>query len=348
MARASGAFSGTDSGFVRRSGRQLTLNGKPYRFVGLNMYSATTNFSFSWGCGVDDTATIAADLTSLRPYQNVVRSWFFQQMATVKPANGGPSRNWTAFDLLLDSARARNIKVIPVLGDQWGDCEATTGSVEKIESWYAASGGNTGYKLTPMNADVNLSYRDWVSQVVTRYKDRTEILMWQMMNEAEIKVAAGGACGSSATLKTWADDIAALIKSIDTNHLVCVGSLGIQQCGILGDDYQTLHSGSNIDICEYHDYAYPSEAMPTGSSKLSHRLTQAAALGKPIFVGEMAMDQAEANRTTWMTSKINTQFAQGVAGYLLWNWVRGASPGTWYEIGLNDPVLPTLAAYRTT
>ena len=212
------------------------LNGAPYRFTGFNIYNANSRNN-CWfpmvGGGLDKA------LTDIGGGAEAFRAWFFQPLATTSGA-----RDWSAFDATLATARAHNVRVIMTLTDHWGACESTG---LKGEAWYTS-----GYKSS-VHAGERATYREFVREVVTRYRDNPTILMWQMVNEAESK-ASGGGCSSVNVLKNFAADIGGLIKSIDPNHLVSLGTMGAGQCAAQGADYQTLHSLPVIDVCEVHDY----------------------------------------------------------------------------------------------
>jgi len=82
-----------------------------------------------------------------------------------------------------------------------------------------------------------------------------------MINEASV-VQADGTCNESAgasALRAWADDVAGVIRSVDPNHLISLGT-GLQGgCGYQvtsnpsSNDYGYVHAGPNIDLCEYRD-----------------------------------------------------------------------------------------------
>src|SRR5262245_7397643 len=120
------------TGFIQRQGAQLTLNGQPYRFTGINIYNANSDgycgYNLASGTALSDT------LDMIGSGGDVIRAWFFQSFATT---NG--QRDWTAFDHMLSVAAAHDMRVIPVLGNQWADCEPAAGY--KDESWY--EGGYT-------------------------------------------------------------------------------------------------------------------------------------------------------------------------------------------------------------
>jgi mannan endo-1,4-beta-mannosidase len=331
------------SGFVSRAGTQLVLNGSPYRFTGLNIYNANSvdNCWYTLGTG----SALDSSLAAIGSGKEAMRTWFFQYEAT---RNG--ARDWTAFDHTLAVARSRGVRVVATLVNQWGQCEGWSSYPDgyKGESWYA-----NGYRTLPSSPGMSATYRDWVAEVVARYRNDPTILAWQLVNEAEAKTSYGGSCSSTApaTLKAFAADMASLVKSVDPNHLLSLGTIGSGQCGAAGSVYKDLHSVPGLDVCEYHDYTLA--AMPGDQwNGLATRLRECGELGKPLFVGELGIATSSVggliDRATVVGSKLSAQFAAGVAGILVWDWRDAAHGGSslgGYEIGPLDPVLGMLSAY---
>ena len=322
------------TGFVTRVGTQLMLDGRPFRFTGLNIYNANSRDNCWYSMGNDDDV-LDTSLAAIGPAQNVFRSWFFQRLAT-----RGGIRDWSAFDHTLAVAARHGQRVIVTLADQWGACEDDSASIYKVESWY-----QTGYR-TPGRSDLT-SYRDWVAEVVARYRDNPTVLMWQLMNEAENKVAGMPVCGAPATLKTWADDMSRLVKSVDARHLVSIGTIGSGQCGAVFEDYAALHSSPDVDLCEYHDYGAPGKPIPGDAwNGLAKRIAQCNALRKPLFIGESGIrDTPLPTRAGHFDAKLRAQFEAGVAGVLVWAWNGRGSAAQDFDIGPGDPLLGVLQQY---
>jgi endo-1,4-beta-mannosidase len=313
------------AGFIGHSGSQFTLGGQPFVFTGFNIYQANSrsNCSVTMGTGSGlDTA-----LSSIGSGSEVFRAWFFQSLATT-----GGARDWSAFDHTLAVAKAHGVKVVVTLGNQWGSCE---GSQYLTDSWYAG-----GYKTQVISGDT-VPYRQYVQEIVNRYKNDPTIAMWQLINEAEIKTGqSASSCSSTTDLYNFTADVSSLIKSIDSNHLVNLGQMGGGQCGSQGNDYQLLGSIPTIDVLEYHDYGHDGEAMP---ANLSRDVSVSKSLGKPIFVGEAGIQVGSsctlAARATELHAKIDAAQAAGVGGWLVWSWNSSPSnPASW-EVGPGDPAL---------
>lgn len=331
------AVTAAPSPFVKRAGTNLVLKGKPYRFTGLNIYNANSRGECWYA--MSSGPTLSQSLEAIGPRKEAFRAWFFQSLAT-----SGGQRDWRAFDHTLAVARAHGVKVIATLTNQWGDCEA---GGYKADSWYT-----NGYKqLDPGGVT---SYRKWVAQVVSRYRNDPTILAWQLINEAEVKPGRdvpGCSPNPAATLKSFATDVSGLIKSIDRNHLVSLGTIGGGQCGTQGTLYRNVHSVPTIDLCEYHDYHEPNDPIPGDQwNGLQVRIDQCNALRKPLFVGETGIVPNDVGgtlqaRAAAIDAKLRAQFSRGIVGNLQWAW--SALGSTWddYDVGPRDPVLRVLGNY---
>ncbi len=319
-----------NSPFVTSEGTELRLDGNPYRFTGMNVYNANSRgqcwYALASGPGLDEA------LAEMSSGTEVIRAWFFESLATTEG-----ERDWSGFDHTLAVARAHGVKVIPTLTNQWGDCEA---GGFKDDSWY-----DGGY---------NDSYRDWVTEVVSRYRNDPNILAWQLVNEAEVKPSAGAtSCspGAPDILTDFAADIGGWVKALDPEHLVSLGTIGGGQCGAQGGEYAQVHAVDAIDLCEYHDYNAPSAPMPGDQwNGLQVRLDQCAALDKPLFVGETGIRPNDVGgtleaRANAFDAKFDAQFQAGVVGELVWAWSSLGSTLGDFDVGPDDPTIDVLAAY---
>ncbi len=327
------------SSFVTRSGGQLLEGGSTFRFHGLNLY----NINGDGDCGYW-IPNLNTELDAIGSSANVVRGWFFQYLAT-NHATG--ARDWTKMDATLATLRAHGIRVIATLADQWGACEAAAPRSQLTQAWY-----QSGYKTVPYDADVSNSYREWVAEIVTRYRNDPTILAWQLMNEATAVSDASGSCpnqdAAAAALQGWAADMAGLVKSIDPNHLLSIGTSGSTQCGTTGSRYQALYATTGVDICESHDYTAPTVSISDG---ILFEIASCVSLNKPIFVGELGITGSSVGgslteRATLFAAKFGAQMVAGMAGELVWAWRSagdGGSSQTSWDIGPGDPTLGALA-----
>jgi CSLREA domain-containing protein len=339
------------SGFVTRDGNDLRLDGAPYRFSGVNIYNANSD---GWCREAIDDATLDSSLDAINlswSGHGVIRAWFFQTLA---PDGTSGAPDWSRFDRLLRMAAERGYKVIPTLADQWGECGARVAPTYayKTEAWYTGGYAAPDPALAAAHGGSWLSYRDWVAQVVARYKDDPTVAFWQLMNEAEVNPAgAFGACppgdGPRDTLIDFATDMSGLVKSIDHDHLLSLGTIGGGQCGTSGPQYKDVHAIPDIDLCEYHDYT-PNQSIPGDQwNGLGARIQQCAELGKPLVVGELGIRPIDVggsldDRERVLTAKIQAQMARGVDGVVAWDFSPTGSTLGDYDIGPGDPTLRAL------
>ena len=75
------------------------------------------------------------------------------------------------------------------------------------------------------NAVIIAAYKKYISAFVGRYVNEPTIMAWELANEPRCAGSSGSpsAACNSTMLTTWAAEISAYIKSIDSNHLVAIG-----------------------------------------------------------------------------------------------------------------------------
>lgn len=317
------------------------LGGAPFRFTGLNVFNAASGFPHSADyCG--QPTDLDADSADFGSGVQVIRTWFFQRLATTPDGR----RDWTGLDRLVESARRHQLRIIAVLGNQWADCEGYPSAAAgyKNVGWY-----RSGYRAQRPPGQP-ATYRSWVREVANRYRDDSTIMMWQLLNEPEAADGPMGTCPAGAATALWnfTKDVSELLKAVDPDHLVSIGTAGSGQCGAVSEQWVSLTALPTVDVAEYHDY----ETAPMPGDRwngLATRLKEAAELGKPLVVGEVGVraDQVGGvfGRADVIGRKLVAQFRAGAAGVLLWSWrgrAAGGSDSAGYEIGPGDPALTWL------
>ena len=161
------------SDFVTRQGAELYLDGRPWRFTGINAPQASTDYDVSVGCGAQIDLNVL--FASLRP-NSAVRVGFAQD-ATVNVKTG--LRDWSGLDRVVQAAERSptHPRLIISLASQSGTCDA---EVWKGSSWYSG-----GYRQAMNNWDTlpRSSYWDYMHEVVTRYRNSAAIAMWEPVGE---------------------------------------------------------------------------------------------------------------------------------------------------------------------
>lgn len=337
-------------GLITRSGKKLLRNGEEFIFTGLNMYNANSDGNYWYNLALGDELDKAMD--DAGSGIEIIRAWFGQWLAHPRVGD----IDWTYFDHTFDTAQRHGKQVIAVLADQDGSwCDGIRKTYDS--GWYQ-SGYRTTVSTVPSHWDTynTMTYRDFAVAVAERYRNHPGVAFWQLINEAEIKTEDESRMTSeledaaAVVLRDWANDMASAIKQVDPNHLINVGSIGTGQFGTSGPRYELVHSGSDIDLCEMHDYEASKDGLGDEYNGMELRLQQAARLNKPLFVGEVGIKPEEAGgleaRAARFRAKIEYQRGLGVAGHVAWVWRNtdavGGTDG--YDIKPGDPALDVLRA----
>lgn len=310
------------------------LPGK-FRFTGVDAYELTTDWSINYGCGSDLSDGDMLGLFHSLGTDAVVRTWFFEALATNKYTG---ALDWTGLDRVVSLASQAGVHLIVTLGNQDGVCDD---SVWKGPSWYSA-----GYQQPEPH---RLSFAQWTSSVVARYKDSPAILAWEPVNEPRPDTCTDAhdcwdhrVCPSTDAarnaLRSFFDAIGGEIRSIDPNHLISDGAPPVESCGAMTwNDLQYLESSPGIDLMSFHDY---SGFTSLAASTVADYNQIAAAIGKPLFAGENGGVNAMAtgggtpscpsltNRANGYAPKIAAEFSSlaSFTGWLFWN--AGLPPPT--------------------
>ena len=270
------------SEFVTRQGEQLFLRGKPFTFVGTNVSYLLEDYFPE--AEVENVLSYLASAGA-----TVLRVWFF------------PQHNLDRAERFFDLGRKYNLRFIVTLENYYFD---------KGPWWF----DNHERYL-----DIYLPH---VRKTVWRFRNRPEIIAWELMNEPNCSKDVFNTCPGN--LVRWAKNVSAEIKSLDPNHLISVGSISAD-----GDmeTYRQLHALSTIDLVSLHKRVgdwFPEEA------KIAHEL------GKPMLIGEVYYEAYDDSchelyggvldkRAAAIAADLQRAWGgtEHIAGYLLWEYGHG-------------------------
>ncbi|WP_244308993.1 cellulase family glycosylhydrolase [Kineococcus rubinsiae] len=342
-------------GFVTREGRQLVVDGSPFRFVGVNLYDAAASDRYS----CRPASRIPADdleeqFRWLREDAGVtvVRFWAYQTYTD-------SGRDFSAVDRVVEAARRAGVRLLPVLEDGPGDC--STG--EPGTSLAQADGGryySEGYRRP--YGDARSSLRDYARAIATHYRDEPTILGWMLVNEAE--TSERDSRGRSV-LVSFAGDLSAVVHAADPNHLVTLGTQGNGAPGGSGADFREVYNQQGLDFVEVHDwarYGSDTEALPgadgttlpdpgsaectSTSAPVACSFAIAREIGKPLVVGEAGITATDAagrqRRADLLQAKVSAALTAGAAGYLLWHYSSTGTDGYDLVRSTGDPAFGVL------
>jgi len=227
--------------FVYTDGTRFMLNGEPFYFAGTNCYYLGYSSQFM----VDD---VFEDMVAMN--LKVCRTWGFIDVGTLNPdgslsdnvdgeghKNGvyyhywDPNTNAPAIneganglenlDYVIYSASNYGIKLVIPFVNYWSDM----GGMEQYCRWIGISEKEQFYT----NPTLKQYYKDYISALLNRvntysgiqYKNDPTVFAWQLGNEPRCQSDTSG-----DTIVSWATEMSAHIKSIDSSHLVCIGDEG--------------------------------------------------------------------------------------------------------------------------
>jgi len=246
-----------------------------------------------------------------------------------------PGADLDRFERLLDLAGPRGLRLVVTLQDYY---------FYKDQRWF-----ETFYK------EKDLPH---IEEVVTRFRNRPEIAIWEVMNEPWC-----GANGEAddpkcyASMQSWAADTTGLIRRLDPCRPISLGLMGQRNLSREKKAYRALQSLSTVDIVSIH-----------AQLKLWYEddgeLDVARELGKPVLLGEVYKEvykpdgklrnsEALTRRAAKVDIDVHQALERGIAGYLLWNYVPAQTDSDGqrvvkdygvYDFLPGDPVGPVIQA----
>jgi mannan endo-1,4-beta-mannosidase len=269
---ASGRKSRHASRFVGVENGHFLRDGRPYRYVGTNMWYGAYLGSFAEGqkrLRRELDALCALGIANLR----VLGASEISPLAhSLRPAirDAKPPYNETllgGLDFLLAEMGRRDMKAVIFLNNFW----EWSGGMVTYQYW--TNGGhfiNLGDPAHPWpefadfsarfyaSAKANALYRAYVAALIGRrnditgiaYRDDPTIMSWQLANEPR----PGGSIVKTdfKAFYAWIADTAAFIKRLDRNHLVSTGNEGTKGCLESAECVVKTNSFAAVDYLTFH------------------------------------------------------------------------------------------------
>jgi mannan endo-1,4-beta-mannosidase len=237
-------------GFTRTESTKLLIDGKEYRAIGVNQPDLFTSYAAPELLGTHVNVEQANELKQkmidaiLDAEKNQIA--FFRFWATgfwprdMQLYFDKPDVYWEKMDEVINLCKKHNIKLIPSIF--W-----------HLDMWHMLCEEDRQAILNPDSKTYKAMYK-YAKEIVSRYKDDTNILMWELMNEgflgADVQMEGRDAPPKGVYLPTnkiykekWKKEdslsapmlrqfyieMTAYIKSIDSNHLVTSGDAGVRE-----------------------------------------------------------------------------------------------------------------------
>ncbi|WP_159434061.1 LPXTG cell wall anchor domain-containing protein [Clostridium grantii] len=290
-------------GVVKHNSTDFELNGKPYYYSGWNIYKfpfaedmklSIPEKSVSWTNSGEKVEIIMPkdttftykqylDISMMEAKKNgldVVRTWGFNSDVnqTYSFYNKDESGVWEfnedqfkRFDEIMDSASKFGVRVIVVFENYWdayGGIQATTN--------YLGLDNKLKFYTDPSAKQL---FKDYIANFVKRtntvngikYETDPTLFAWELMNEPRIDYKHRGdnnypdSYYNGELLKEWTKEMAGYVKSLDSSHMVSLGSEGHGQMvdgkpyvydkeGYGNDPVGNVMSIDEIDFVTFHPY----------------------------------------------------------------------------------------------
>ena len=323
---------------------QFVKDGSPYYFIGTNFWYGPILASEGRG---GDRERLTRELDSLCSMG--VRN------LRVLVGSDGPEGVYTKVEPVLQYAPGRYNDTL-LRGLDYFLVELGKRDMEAVlylnNAWYV------DYVAGFMKSDTARTlFRRYVMDIISRtntvtgkaYRDDPAIFSWQICNEPRPFGA-----DNKEVFRDWLISTAELIKSIDPNHMVSVGSEGKYGCEVDLGLWEEIGRSPHIDYLNIHIWPFnwgwtTREDMASGNvtpavelsrEYLQEHLEVARRMGKPLVVEEFGFprDSVGFSRSTSvsmrdvyydaMLSEITDEAAGGglLAGFNFWGWGGLAEP----------------------
>lgn len=306
--------------FISVEGTQFKLNGADYQFLGTNFWYGINLASAGPG---GDRERLIRELDHLNDLGvKNLRIMAASEGPDTEPWRMSPALQTSkgkynhelleGLDFLLSEMGKRNMHAVVCLNNFW----PWSGGMAQYVNWETgkpipypppAEGGkwlkymNFSSRFFK-NEKAKAASFEHIKKIVARtnsvtgqaYRNDPTIMAWQLANEPRDLI------GQSAYLK-WVDEASALIKSLDSNHLVSVGSEGNafvpfsrkfkRENRLPNIDYATMHIW--IQNWGWYDPERPEKTFPKALKKAKRyvrkHVKQAKKLGMPLVLEEFGI-----------------------------------------------------------
>ena len=376
----------TKTDFVRVENGHLVKNGKPYYFVGTNFWYGAILGSEGQGGDrerlgkeLDLMKQIGIDNLRILVGSDGERGVKTKVEPTLQVAPGVYNDTILAgLDYLLQEMGKRDMVAVLYLNNSWEWSGGYGFYLEHAGEGKQPRPNEDGYPAFmeamtkyAANQKAHELFYDHVRFILSRtnrytglaYKDDPAIMSWQIGNEPR-------AFSKEAlpAFEKWLAEASALIRSLDPNHLISVGSEGAWGCEGDFDSWERICSDKNIDYCNIHLWPYNwswakkdslIENLPRAKENtkdyIDRHLAICEKIGKPLVMEEFGYPrddfkfdlgtptQGRDGFYEYVFSLVGDNASQGglFAGCNFWGWGGFAKPQhVQWQVGddyTNDP-----------
>ena len=262
------------AGFVKRDGAAFVLDGRDYRYVGTNFWYGAILGSEGQGgdrqrlCReLDRLHELGLDNLRILVGSDGQRGVTTKVEPTLQVAPGQYNDTILAgLDYLLQQMGQRGMKAVLYLNNSWEWSGGYGFYLEQAGAGRQPRPNEDGYPAFmqamaqyAQNKEAHELFYQYVRDILGRtnrytgvaYTDDPAIMAWQIGNEPRAFSQE-----SKEPFAEWLSEASALIRSLDKNHLISLGSEGIWGCE--GDTalYERISADENIDYLNAHIWPY--------------------------------------------------------------------------------------------
>ncbi len=259
-----------DTHYITSENAQFLINGKPYYFIGTNFWYGAILGSKGQG-GNRERLVKELDYLNENGINNLrilvgadgIAGQAVKVMPTLQQSPG--VYNDTIFDgldYLLVEMKKRNMHAVLYLNNSW---EWSGGYGQYLEWAGKGSVPEKGVQDWPVFVEHVAKYAacdecktlflNHVKYVLTRtnrysnikYTEDPTIMSWQVGNEPRAFSNEG-----KSMFAAWVKETTALMRSLDTNHLISIGSEGTAGSEMDAELFEQMHSDPNVDYLTMH------------------------------------------------------------------------------------------------
>jgi mannan endo-1,4-beta-mannosidase len=313
-------------GFVRISGKQFVVNGRPLYICGTNLWYGAYLGRPSNPAGRE---RLLRELDRLRDLgvNNLRVLGAVEECDTrsalhpaIQSSPGVCNEDvLQGLDFLVQEAGRRNMKLVVFLNNYWD----WSGGMPQYLAW--ANGGaaptldrnswpeyNRILSTFYTNPAAQTLYRRYVAVLLDRtntltgrkYRDEPAIMSWELANEPRPGEREGENDAVFAKFLTWVEEISAYIHSLDPQHLVTTGSEGNMGCLNSDENFRRVHAVPTIDYAVFH--LWPNNwgwykrtefattigvTLEKARDYATRHIAVADAIGKPVVIEEFGLDR---------------------------------------------------------
>jgi hypothetical protein len=291
--------------FVSVRGRQFAVEGRPFRFIGVNLRGLA-----HYGTG---KFTIAGQREQLK-HAREMKARVLRLFLAHKDAPQEEIARRLAHTLDLIRTEFPEFYLIPAFTDLYINSEMYPQGDDGFYKTFASPDGTATWTILGpdwFTEGYKRNYLPLVRHIVDqdRFRNEPRILAWEIGNELKTD-------GRPRQFIQFNQAVADEIRGLDSRHLITTGMMSTAHAGLNREQWSRLYGHRNLDFVTCHIY---NADYRDDDSKVSQ------ALNKPFIVEEAGFDATiDDNRAQQIRQDMDAMLdGRHAAGYMQWGFMAG-------------------------